>query len=588
MQALSVSRAILLVAAISLALVSLLLSLKGASIGYSPLPFWDQWDFVGNAKIWSGLFDQHNEHRMPLPRVVFMLDNALFGGRNAFLLVVIMMTQLALWAGLVWIAKQAGLSRWNLAVAGGLVGALLVSPYQIENFYWGFQVQFVLVYFFGVMCIWRAVMAPQTLVGHSVVIALGLASAATLSAGLVALPAAALAAYFAGQSRIRVGLVAGVGVAVIALYFYGYHSPGGHSNPLDGLRHPVDVLYYGLVYLGGPMGTALSRSVVSELVPALADPVQVAKFVGAAGVVCGAALLALTYHRRPRKVVYVFAGVVVLLGLTALMTALGRWEFGAQQALASRYATPVLLFWSALLLLALTCQSEDEVVRQNEGEATRQTLYQSGLATGLGMAFAVLLTTEAGQGLDLARAQHDRTRLAETAVMTGVPDYERLAAVYPIPQSVLVHAEEMRRLGLGVFRRPQMAWLGQSIDALAPVLADDQCQGSFDTQDTLAERRGSAAGDAPEFAVRAKGWAWIDGGPARWLVLTDSQGIVVGLGRSVDPRPDVVAAVPGVDQLETGWVAHGWVAGGQQIRAYAVDRRGAPCRLPSIAHTVTP
>ncbi|WP_339744311.1 hypothetical protein [uncultured Maricaulis sp.] len=580
MPSLSVSRAVLLAAAILLALVSGLLSLKGALIGYSPLPFWDQWDFVGNGEIWSRLFAQHNEHRIPLPRLFFMLDNTLFGGRNAFLLIVVFGTQLALWGGLVWVAMRAGLPLWDLVLAGGLVGALIVSPYQMENFYWGFQVQFVLVYFFGVMCIWQAVAAPHTLLGHGVVIALGLASAASLSAGLVALPSAALVAYFAGQSRLRVGLTAAAGLAVIALYFYGYHSPAGHSNPSDGLRHPIEVVYYALVYLGGPIGFALSRSVATELVPLLADPVQAAKLVGAFGAVCSIALLTLTYRRRPQPIVYVFAGVVVFIGLTAIMTALGRWEFGAPQALASRYATPVLLFWAALFLLGLTCRTDKA--------SARLSAYQSGLTIGTAMAITGLLATEAGHGLDLARAQHDRMRNAETAVMTGVPDYERLMAVYPVPEHILAQGDHMRRLRLGVFRRPQMDWLGQSIDALGPIMADDLCLGSFDSQERLPGQRDGAGSGPVEFAIRASGWAWIDRAPARWLILTDSQRKVVGLGRTVVSRPDVMAAVPGVDALTTGWVAHGWVASGQQMQAYAVGVHGGLCALPPTEHFVTP
>ena len=48
-----------------------------------------------------------------------------------------------------------------------------------------------------------------------------------------------------------------------------------------------------------------------------------------------------------------FLGIAALMVGVAFLTALGRLKFGLDQALSSRYATPMLLFWLSLAMLAI-------------------------------------------------------------------------------------------------------------------------------------------------------------------------------------------------------------------------------------------
>src|SRR5215813_12433280 len=69
-----------IVAAGAIVVSALLLALEG----YSALPFWDQWEFISPAAILGRFFEQHNEHRILLTRLITLLDQTAFGGRNLF------------------------------------------------------------------------------------------------------------------------------------------------------------------------------------------------------------------------------------------------------------------------------------------------------------------------------------------------------------------------------------------------------------------------------------------------------------------------------------------------------------------------
>ena len=68
------------------------------------------------------------------------------------------------------------------------------------------------------------------------------------------------------------------------------------------------------------------------------------------------------------------------------------------------------------------------------------------------------------------------------------------------------------------------------------------------------------------------GWAWDvagDRSPQHYLVANTS-GLIVGLGRLAIDRPDVANAVPAIDDVRTGWVAHAAVAADEPLTLYAI------------------
>ena len=99
----------------------------------------------GNPLSPAWLWQQHNEHRLVIPKLFLAADLRLFQARQAFLLASIFVIQLLHW----------GLLSWSMWVLGGWRGALwrtgaglaafcLFCPAQWQNLIWGFQVCFVL------------------------------------------------------------------------------------------------------------------------------------------------------------------------------------------------------------------------------------------------------------------------------------------------------------------------------------------------------------------------------------------------------------------------------------------------------------
>lgn len=559
-------------AAIVLAVITLAITLYAVSVAYSPLPYWDQWERVTPGQHLSQMFVQHNEHLLVIPSLFFLIDTAVFGGRNLFLLASILLIQTTHAGLLIWLARRAGARGPGLLLAGGLAVGLLFSGAQIENLYWGFQVQFVIVYLLATACFSVTVLAQPGWKADAGAAALGLAAAFSFSAGLLVLPAAAVGALLAGRGWQRIGVLA-VSAALAAFIYSRGMQAFNHSNPGDALGNLVEIIYYTIVYLGAPFGYAFSESPLAGYAPALQDPIEGAKLFGAAGLAAALLLVPLTLWRsgpRARLVLLLVAGLVVGAGL---LTAMGRWELGAQQAFASRYATPVLIFWVAIA--ALVWSFARSLPRKS---------WRAGAMLGLGglqVLAMLLLLSNRDIWLDMARSQHNRTVAAESAVMTGALDRGALAGIYPWPELVVQRSQLLAAERLSVFGREEAGWLNRPLAELTPTAPADTCIGSADQRLAL-----EPSGGAPGY-VRLAGWGWDSlrrESPRAYLVV-DSGGIVRGFGRRAVDRPDVAAAVLIITDLRTGWIAHARAEPQEPLIVYALVGSGRSrmvCQVGSI------
>lgn len=561
------------VAIIMLAVVGFVITVQAVVLGYSPLPFWDQWERVTPGQHLAGLLTPHNEHRIFVPTLFFIVDTAVFGGRNVFNLFAIQIIQVLHAALLIIVARAAGVRGVALAPVAGLIAALLFSGAQIENFYWGFQVQFVIVYLLATATVAGAVMTRDNWRNDAAILAVGFAAAFSFSAGLLALPAAAVGSFLAGRGRRRTGALALGAVIAAVLYMSGLET-SGHSDPVASLNHPVEVLYYMLVYLGAPFGDAFANSVFANYLPPLRDPIEAAQLIGSGGLAVAIALAAITLFRRGPKariVLVIVLGIVIAAGF---LTALGRWELGAQQAFASRYATPVLIFWAVIGALTVSLA---------RGLPRRAWRTAAGLVLPFSFLVAVLLLLgNRDAWMEIAQTQHDRTNGAVTAVLVGAPDSAALTGVYPWPDRVLEQRQALQSAALSVFAGEQAGWLGAQWTDIAPLAPEGSCIGYVDARAPV-----SLEADASPGFVRLAGWAWVvgDGRSPMHLVTADAGGRVVGLGRRAIDRPDVANAVPDIDEVRTGWMAHAAATSDEPLTVYAIiatpDGRRA-CRLGAL------
>ena len=120
----------------------------GGVLNYSPVPFWDMWDGFLKFYIqlessqWSAWWEQHNEHRIVLTRIIFWLSFVLFDGQSWFLIIVNYIILACIILTFLEILNSATGRRfcWQ----GSFIVILLTSWGQRENLIWGFQSQFLL------------------------------------------------------------------------------------------------------------------------------------------------------------------------------------------------------------------------------------------------------------------------------------------------------------------------------------------------------------------------------------------------------------------------------------------------------------
>lgn len=202
-------------------------------------PYADEWEFVpvllGAEPALPWLWEQHNEHRLPLPRLVyFALFQLTHDFRAGMLVQVVMLAALALWLMRV-AAGLRGRAHW----ADAFFPASLLHTGHWENFVMGYQICFVL---FPVLVMGIAVTALRINRANAfrsgvVVAVLLMLVALTGSWGVALVPPVAAWLAFVAVSMWRGGakgkaalllLLTAVPVAYVGLYVAEYHKPPAH------------------------------------------------------------------------------------------------------------------------------------------------------------------------------------------------------------------------------------------------------------------------------------------------------------------------------------------------------------------------
>jgi hypothetical protein len=405
------------------------------------LPFMDQWEMVplyqsALTDPWSVprlLFLEHNEHRIPLTMLAFLVDFSWFDANSTFVLPLLLTLHVGLGAMLGLLASRyLPISERLVAILLGV--AFLLSPLQIENLARPFHSQWALCGLLSLIAFyataklaeveehqtWHIAVPILSTVGAVYSSANGLGSAAIVFSLACALPIPRFA---------RVA-IAGAAILSIATFFIGYgfapqHAPF-HAS-LRSLHGFTEFTLYTCAFLGSIVGFA-------GLIPAI--------LVGAMGIALWAAFTAndIAQFRRRKAV---DAAAIAMLALataciaTALLTAFGRAGVPLEQALSSRYGTWVMLFWFALA-----------------GPATKAIADSFRHARLVALGFLMLVL---GASLLSAQASIEwhRQRVAAMDVIAAqalagrVPDH--LELIYPDPTAVLARLEFLRQHRLSIF-----------------------------------------------------------------------------------------------------------------------------------------
>lgn len=532
-------------------------TLAAVAAAYQAVPYQDQWanvieyrELLRDGFSFDWLWRQHNEHRLVFPRLIFLADMVWARGSNVLNLASILAVQTAgalLFARLALRGARAPLTLAALALA---VMALF-SLAQWENLVWGYQVQFVGVYACGgwsLFLLCRSVRAEDRIDWGAWAGAMALLTVCAFSMANGVLVGAAMLVLAVGARfpwRATAATLAVV-AALAGAYFHGYQPVAAHSPPQLALEHPGAFIHYVVVFLGSLFG--VSRPSISAVY-------------GLLGVGLAAAMAYDIIVRRERDVAQrtLFA-IVLFVGLSAAATAFGRLVFGYQQAVSSRYVTPSAWFWAAQI-----------VFWARHAAAADRRLLKAGVGAAIGVAAFSLVLVQ-GRMSDVVVDWRQRVERASEALLVGVSDPGATDALYPNAAEMADWAGFLRERRLSIFAGAEGGWMGRPVDQVFGLAPQDRCLGAFD--DLVAASDGAAA-------WRGRGWAWDTGAhfTPRRVVLADTEGRIVGLGKLGEPRPDVSAQVREAWMQDSGWTGVARPAPPGPMRAYAVLWDGRACPI---------
>ena len=543
-------------------------------ICYTRLPWSDGWTqiFVGargeNPFSLHWLWQQHNEHRLLIPKIFLALDLRFFAAEQKLLLFVIFTIQLLEWCLLCWSMRNLG--GWHGAQwrsGAGMAAFSLFCPSQWENLTWGFQTCFVLpglfatLSFISLLVYWdrsqRHIAGAGKFIVLSLIAAIG--GTCSLANGLLLLPLLLLAA---AVLRLRYSVLLTYATSALfsfLLFFHNYDRPPQSSNPIASARSPLKVIEYVATYFGSSWTYGNSWTHHS---------LALAPYFGFAGLAVAAVFL--LGFRRPEKGVWPFETLLFLLILfclgTAFLTSLGRVADGYSQAFASRYQTIALLFWFCLGCFVMA--------RVSGGGKSA-----AGIVCQL-IFLAVLLRGALLERYPLYQAKEHafEQRATAAALIIGVNDRQQIENTFPDASYVLSVIPYMREQRLSIFSEPTPVDRNAFMEDLFQLANSGACQGEVQTVDSI--------NNAAAQYLRISGWAWdMNGRRAANEILAAVNGRIVGLGAVGDSVSGVRADHPQITTSFVGFTLYAQRAP-EPLEIYAVSS-GNPSQACEIA-TIQP
>ena len=523
---------------------------------YSPVPHWDEWslfDHLAQGGDWSvvWLWAQHNEHRIFVTKLFFLLDVEFFHGTQKFLLVSIFLVQLLQVALLSWSLRVLGGLRGSAWRAGtGLIAYCILCPTQYENFVWGFQLQFVVPAAMATLAVLSLLLYQREGKARFLVVSIAAATVATwsLANGMLLWPLLVFVALWRRtKSPTWIALLTG-GVCNIALYFYHYHGTASKMTlPLLSLgeRARYAIVYLGSTFVRHSSGTVALIAGILGICAALIFFVRV-----------------LRHRENPSPFLIELSFLMLLCLATAAATSSGRIHLGVEQATASRYQTFALLFWCCLGLALLIR------VAANRRQFTALVAFL--------LAMMLAFATQVRLPLIDAQWHQLRLKMVGLSLMAGGHDDAVLADAYPDPQAVLRAAGYMKQHRLSIFAGKEYEQLGAPFDSAYRVSPAGVCSGYVSTTQVVPSENGHG--------LRLAGYAWDDElkRPARDIIAVQD-GRIAGFGSNVAISLTSKGAGPHSDPSQFGWVTFVRDNGSGKVQLFAVTKNGAACPFAEIS-----
>ncbi|MDQ2844457.1 MAG: hypothetical protein M3Y72_26105 [Acidobacteriota bacterium] len=426
-------------------------TIRGIFDLYVCIPTWDYWRVAAHVKDirllhFRYLWEQHNDHRIVFPDLVFALDVLLLYGRRILPLVVSFFCYFGSWSLLgyvIWREKSISprLRTLMVLVAGAVIGwkgctLVLADP---------FLLQWTLGEFATLLALLLA-----TYVGRSNprwalagAIAAGVVATYSSANGLLIWPVLLLAGYLLRASRTQLLVLAVSGLAAGGLYFVGYRF-SHNANWADLILHPCYTLQFVAVYLSMPFGGMKSpRFGVYVGFSNLAVMALLAVIAGRVGLL-----------RKPAGVV--LFGSYVFIAFTALLTAAGRMEPGDTtftSARAARYLGPVMINWGAAVFALLWIAA-----------VQRWRILQAQVLAMLVVLLFSVASLKLRWWLQTGDREFVNQQITELSIENGVLDPRLLRFIFPDTSLVERYLPELKADKLSIYYKDPGKLLGSSVN----------------------------------------------------------------------------------------------------------------------------
>lgn len=314
------------------------------------MPFYDQWHFasiIDHAKTGSLTFHDfwapNNEHRILFPKIL-MLTVALASGWNLnFEIAISVLIGIGIFFELIYLINKLykdlkiPFPFWFIPTTSLFVFSLS----QWENWFLGWQLQIFLMVFStigGFIALSTKPLRPKHII---TAILSGLVASYSFATGLLFWPIG-LFLLLANNNvtkklRLNFSLIwILISTTVAFAYFYNLQKPPHHPTLLAGLYDPLTFLRYVLSYIGSPI---------------VLHDMHFSQIIGFTGLIIYTLIIIKFPKKIDTSILHPIFALTTFALANALITALGRSGFGADQALSSRYITISQLFWISLVFL---------------------------------------------------------------------------------------------------------------------------------------------------------------------------------------------------------------------------------------------
>jgi hypothetical protein len=532
----------------------IILTLLGAVLWFSPVPFWDMWD--GALKFYYGIVDknyslwfaQHNEHKIFLSRLLFYIEFKFFNGSFYFLYIINFFLAgcsfLFFYFILVKNLIKLNSSRLFSLASIAFVFFMIFSWIQYQNLIWVFQSQFFLAQNVPLASLISLYKYKET--GNDFFFSLGaflaFISIYTMANGLFILPIALCFLIITKTSIKKIFIISFLTVLAFVFILYNYKSPPGHSSIVYSLlTKPVQLLDYVLIYIGAPVYYLFGR--ISLWLPRIAGVVFLLLMLYVL-----LRELRLHFVNRINLILILY---VLYIGATIFITAGGRVGFGVAQALSLRYNTPALMIWVSLFILFLKEISE---VHKNFKPSV---LF-------LPLMLFVLLKAQF-MTFNTQRNIKFEQLMGAIALELDIPDYKYLSRIVPNADLGLEIARRASKENLSIFNHPLIKDLKQKIFSNILLTPEQKTGvGALDDYESISDS---------DF-IRARGWYYdqkYSSVPKKVFLLKGDT--IVGYGLTGVKREDVSTYLGTEKSLYSGFEAY--ISSqylGQTLRIVSGDR----------------